>query len=145
MLMDAIDRYENLISKVLGVIHSNKHSMDTQVLMVMKTTVRQAMKDYLFENRNPFEVDYQGKIDAVDLIFNVLKEHEKNLDTLINNLDNTTSGIDKLTINQAVRDRVRVGAVHRVTIKEFETGTWLIKDVYLRKDGSVGAVSLSVQ
>lgn len=138
-------KYEGLIDLVMREIHSKRHSMNSQTLLIMKTDVRTAMKEYLVDHRNPFEVDYQAKIDAVDLIFNVLKEHVKALNDLAKRMDLTTSGFDKLTRSKAVRERVRVGAVHRVTLKEFETGNWLIKELHLRRDGTVGGVSLWIE
>ena len=143
--MNPDEKYCALTELVMGEIHSHRHGMNSQKLLLMKTAIRTAMKEYLIENMNPFEVDYQAKIDTVDLIINALREQEKVLEGLVKTLDLTTSGFDKLTRSKSVRERVRVGAVHRVTLKEFETGSWLIKELLVRRDGSVGGVSLWIE
>ena len=38
-----------------------------------------------------FKSDFDEKIDVIDLIINVLKDHEKKLDELVSRLENTAS------------------------------------------------------
>ena len=65
--------------------------------MYLKTTVAMHMKGLGGEGIG-FESDFDEKIDVIDLIINVLKDHEKKLDELVSRLEST--GTVKLSTDE---------------------------------------------
>jgi hypothetical protein len=125
MLSDEADRSRSLFRDTMG-------------LLDFKVRMKKVIQEYDNSYGDPLVL-------PVMEVLSKLEDVEKGLKETARDIRNTLLRNDNLTMDQSIRSRVRIGAVHRVTLKEFPIGTYMYKQLLLDRSKKVAGVTLTVR
>ncbi len=106
-----------------------KISLNPEQRILVQTTVSRVIREYMEELGDPFRELTQ----ALGPTFDRIKTHEKDLETLVDEFREVSTGFTKMVKNSTIHRTVTVRRNHRIVIKELPEGTALRKEVYRSK------------